>query len=223
MARASTLSSALSFKQLHAFITVAQSTNFAEAAIKMHLSQPALSSAIKKCETILGGALFIRTTRKVSLTREGEAFLPIALRLANEYHDSVNQIQAIFTKQTGSLTIASMPSFAERYLPQYMYQFHTDYPNITIKIEDVVVEKVVELVQQGKVECGFSFEPDSPNELSFEPLFTDTFNLVCHPEHPLVKTIYPLQEHKQQATMPPTSLKLQSILEYPMLVMKPTK
>jgi LysR family carnitine catabolism transcriptional activator len=177
----------LSFKQLRAFITVAQSQNFAEAALKMHISQPALSSAIKKCEEILGGALFTRTTRTVSLTKEGEVFLPIALRLYDEYHDSINQIQAVFAKQTGSLTIASMPSFAERYLPEYLYAFHQRYPNISIKIEDVVVERVVELVSQGKVECGFSFEPTLDDDMIFTPLFTDKFVVVMHPKHPLYK------------------------------------
>jgi LysR family carnitine catabolism transcriptional activator len=175
----------LSFKQLRAFITVAQSNNFAEAALKMHISQPALSSAIKKCEEILGGALFMRTTRTVSLTKEGEAFLPIALRLYDEYHDSINQIQAVFAKQSGSLTIASMPSFAERYLPEYLYAFHQRYPNISIKIEDVVVERVEELVSQGKVECGFSFEPTRDDDMTFTPLFTDKFVVVMHPSHPL--------------------------------------
>lgn len=175
----------LSFKQLRAFITVAQSHNFAEAAIKLHISQPALSSAIKKCEELLGGALFMRTTRSVSLTKEGDVFLPIALRLYDEYHDSINQIQAVFAKQTGSLTIASMPSFAERYLPEYLYAFHQRYPNISIKIEDVVVERVVELVSQGKVECGFSFEPTIEDDMTFTPLFTDKFVVVMHPSHPL--------------------------------------
>lgn len=179
----------LSFKQLRAFITVAQSQNFAEAAIKMHLSQPALSSSIKKCEEILGGALFMRTTRTVSLTKEGEAFLPIALRLFDEYHDAINQIQAIFTKQVGSLTIASMPSFAERYLPEYLYAFHQCYPNISIKIEDVVVERVVELVSQGKVECGFSFEPTIKDNITFTPLFMDKFVVVMHPNHVLCRAV----------------------------------
>lgn len=175
----------LSFKQLQAFLMMAQSHNFAEAAIKMHVTQPALSSAIKKCEDILGGELFTRTTRTVALTKEGEAFLPIAQRLHTEYQDAMAQIQAVFAKQTGTLSVAAMPSFAERYLPEYLYQFHILYPNISIKIEDVVVEKVIDLVQEGKVECGFTFEPKHNLDITFTPLFTDQFVVVMHASHPL--------------------------------------
>ncbi|CAI8178018.1 MAG: HTH-type transcriptional regulator CynR [Glaciecola sp. HTCC2999] len=176
---------ALSFKQLQAFLTMAHSHNFAEAATKMHVTQPALSSAIKKCEDILGGELFARTTRTVSLTKEGETFLPIAQRLYTEYQDAIEQIQAVFAKQVGSLNVAAMPSFAERYLPEYLFEFHAMYPNISIKIEDVVVEKVIDLVQAGKVECGFSFEPKVNSDMTFTPLFTEQFVVVMHANHPL--------------------------------------
>lgn len=196
----------LSFKQLHAFLTMAQSHNFAEAATKMHVTQPALSSAIKKCEDILGGELFTRTTRTVSLTKEGEAFVPIAQRLLTEYQDAMDQIQAVFAKQTGSLSVAAMPSFAERYLPEYLYQFHALYPNISIKIEDVVVEKVIDLVQEGKVECGFSFEPKASSDIMFTPLFTEQFVVVMHASHPL--------NQAQQ-----TSLTLSDIAPFDMVVM----
>ena len=71
----------VSYRQLQAFVQVAQSSTFAEAAQKMCLSQPALSSAIKKMEEQVGGALFSRTTRKVQLSPEGQDFLPTAIRL----------------------------------------------------------------------------------------------------------------------------------------------
>ena len=69
----------VSYRQLQAFLQVAQSATFAEAAQKMFLSQPALSSAIKKMEEQVGGPLFSRTTRKVQLTPEGQDFLPCLL------------------------------------------------------------------------------------------------------------------------------------------------
>ena len=62
----------ISYRHLRAFIEVAHSTTFAEAAAKLYLTQPALSSSIKKMESELGGRLFKRNTRNVSLTPEGE-------------------------------------------------------------------------------------------------------------------------------------------------------
>ena len=66
----------MTVKQLRAFLAVAQSLSFAQAGERLHLSQPALSLAIKSLEESLGGPLLERTTRSVSLTPEGETLLP---------------------------------------------------------------------------------------------------------------------------------------------------
>ena len=62
----------MTVKQLRAFLAVAQSLSFAQACERLHLSQPALSLAIKNLEQSLGGQLLVRTTRSVALTPEGE-------------------------------------------------------------------------------------------------------------------------------------------------------
>ena len=65
----------MSIKQLRAFLAVAHTLNFAHASERLNMSQPALSLAIKGLEDSLGGALLLRTTRKVTLTQEGETLL----------------------------------------------------------------------------------------------------------------------------------------------------
>ncbi|MGC3566914.1 LysR family transcriptional regulator, partial [Pseudomonas aeruginosa] len=62
----------MTVKQLRAYLAVAQCLSFALAGERLHLSQPALSLAIKCLEESLGGRLLERTTRSVSLTPEGE-------------------------------------------------------------------------------------------------------------------------------------------------------
>ena len=61
----------ISYRNMQAFLCVAESATFAEAAEKLFVTQPALSSSIKKMEEQLGGQLFSRTTRRVQLTPEG--------------------------------------------------------------------------------------------------------------------------------------------------------
>lgn len=65
----------MSIKQLRAFLAVAHTLNFAHASERLNMSQPALSLAIKGLEDALGGALLLRTTRKVTLTRGGNAIV----------------------------------------------------------------------------------------------------------------------------------------------------
>ena len=62
-------------RQLQVFLMLADTLNFAAAARRLHMSQPALSLSLKKLEREVGGQLLARTTRQVRVTPEGEVFL----------------------------------------------------------------------------------------------------------------------------------------------------
>ncbi|MFT7215116.1 MAG: LysR family carnitine catabolism transcriptional activator [Paraglaciecola sp.] len=177
----------VSYRQLLAFIRVAQSTTFAEAAEKMCVSQPALSTAIKKMEGQIGGALFSRTTRKVQLTPEGREFLPVALRLLNDWDDAFSDLQNVFSMGRGKLSIAAMPSFAVGQLPEILRQFQSQFANIKISVADIVMEQVIKSVSQGRVELGFTFETEQLDGIDFHPMFTDEFIAVLPANSPLAR------------------------------------
>uniref|UniRef100_UPI002284419A LysR family transcriptional regulator n=4 Tax=Enterobacterales TaxID=91347 RepID=UPI002284419A len=75
----------MSIKQLRAFLAVAHTLNFAQASERLNISQPALSLAIRGLEDALGGPLLLRTTRRVTLTPEGETFFPMARQLLADW------------------------------------------------------------------------------------------------------------------------------------------
>lgn len=172
-------------RQLVAFVQLAQSSTFAEAAEKMHLSQPALSLAIKKMEQSLGGRLLSRTTRNVRLSQEGEEFLPVALRLLNDWDDAVDDVRNLFAMNRGKLTIAAMPSFANSLLPKVLKSFHLSWPNINISVQDVVMESTIQQVLKGRAEVGFTFEHEQMEGLAFQALFEDSFVALLPPQNPL--------------------------------------
>ncbi|MFT5299177.1 MAG: LysR family carnitine catabolism transcriptional activator [Paraglaciecola sp.] len=175
----------VSFRQLQIFVCIAQSHTFAQAAGKMCLSQPALSSAIKKMESQLGGSLFSRTTRKVELSPEGQQFLPVAVRLIGDWQDAFSDLHNLFSLGRGKLSIAAMPSFAAGLLPGILQQFKAEFPNIKLSVTDVVMESVIKDVQAGRVEIGFSFEHEKMDGLEFHPILTDNFIAVLPVNHPL--------------------------------------
>lgn len=176
---------AISYRNMQAFICVAESATFAEAAEKLHLTQPALSSAIKKMEEQLGGKLFSRSTRRVSLTPEGETLLPTAKRLVDEWDETFHDMQNLFAMQQGKLTISAMPSFAESRLPVLLNHYHQQFPNIRLRVLDVVMEATIANVLQGNAEIGFTFEPELKDGLCYQPLFQDDFVAVVYDDHPL--------------------------------------
>ncbi len=74
---------ALSLKQIQYFVTLAQLRHFTDTANRLAISQPALSSALRQIEAVLGGKLVNRTASAVTLTEQGAAILPHAERLLN--------------------------------------------------------------------------------------------------------------------------------------------
>ncbi|PJI46148.1 MAG: LysR family transcriptional regulator [Pseudomonas sp.] len=175
----------MTVKQLRAFLTVAQTLSFAQACERLHLSQPALSLAIKSLEESLGGQLLVRTTRSVALTPEGETLLPLARRLLADWDNAEELMRQHFTLQLGKVSIAAMPSFAGNLLPAVLRIFRDHHPKVNVAVHDVINEQVLEMVRNHRVELGIALEPDSLDGLSFTPFYTDRFIAVLPADSPL--------------------------------------
>ncbi|EPC02324.1 LysR family transcriptional regulator [Litchfieldella anticariensis FP35 = DSM 16096] len=176
-----------SIKQLRAFVAVAHSRSLAEASERIHLSQPALSIAIRKLEETVGGPLFARTTRQLSLTPEGEAFLPVAIRLLNDWTEAFEDLGELFSKQRGKITLAALPTLAAGLLPGIIATFREHHPRINLSLHDVLAEQVNQLVREGRADLGFSVPPFESEDLAFEPLLVDRYVAVCPLGHPLLE------------------------------------
>jgi len=172
--------------QVIAFTTVARTGSFAEAAVQLHLSQPALSIAIKNLEDNVGGKLLLRTTRSVSMTPEGRAFYPVAKRLLSDWDQSLQDVRNHFSLLRGKLDIAAMPTYATNLLPKVLARFHQQYPDINVTVHDVIAESVVDMVREGRCEIGVTFEPNDTPELNFDVLYDDKFVAILPNVHPLL-------------------------------------
>ena len=173
----------ISLKQVRAFVTLSECRTYAEAADKLHLSQPALSLAIKALEDAVGGPLLKRTTRAFSLTPEGQSFLGQARELLNDWDDTIGSLKDRFQLKSGALSIAVMPTFAATVLPKAIKHFKGHHPGISVSLNDVIAEEAVEMVRRGKVEVGISFRPKVMDDVDFSPLFRDYFVAVLPSYH----------------------------------------
>lgn len=173
-------------KQLRAFVTVVDSGNFAEACVLLHLSQPALSIAIKNLEQGIGGKLLIRSTKTSVLTPEGKEFYPTAKLLLNDWDNAFNDLNDLFSLKRGKLEVAAMSSFGSSLLPSYIRLFRDKHPNINIKVHDVIAEDTIAMVRAGRVELAVTFDPGECDDLTFYPLFSDNFIVALPEHHPLL-------------------------------------
>lgn len=175
-----------SIQQLRVFVAVAHSRSLAEASERVHLSQPAISIALRKLEENVGGALFARTSRQLALTPEGDAFLPVAVRLLNDWNEAFEDLNDQFSKQRGKVTVAALPTLAAGLFPWVITLFHEAYPRINLSLHDVLAEQINQMVREGRADLGLSVPPSDADDLTFEPVLEDSYVAVCPCGHPLL-------------------------------------
>jgi len=175
-----------SMRQLKAFVAVADLGSFIEASQCLHLSQPALSIAIRKLEGSVGGVLFNRSPRGVQLTAEGRFFLPMARRLIADWEEALGDLGELFNKQRGKVTLAALPTLAAGFLPAVLADYRHRHPNVAISVHDVLANQVEDLVSEQRADIGFSVRPSASETTHFEPLIDDHFVAVCPLGHPLL-------------------------------------
>ena len=112
----------ITLKQLRALVALAHEGSFTRAATKLHVTQSTLTSAIKMIESDLGLRMFDRTTRDVSLTREGAIFLPTVQRTLEELENSIEGLKQIAKHEKGSVVVAGAGSFISYVLSPSMLQ-----------------------------------------------------------------------------------------------------
>lgn len=177
----------MTLKQLKAFLVLARTLNYANAANELCLSQSALSLSIKTLEEELGGKLFKRNTRRVEITTEGQSLIPYAKKLLANWEDMEKDVKQRFKLNRGTLNIASMPFATHAVLPAVMHDFAQQHPNISFSIHDITNEKIIEKVQEGIFEIGICFEPKANDQLIFQPLFNEDFLALLPKHHVLAK------------------------------------
>jgi DNA-binding transcriptional LysR family regulator len=175
----------ITIKHLHAFQAVAHCKGFTRAAEHIHLSQPALTMAIRQLEDIVDTRLFERTTRGVDLTPEGSEFLPTAERLLREFDLAVRGVRAAARRRRGYIAIASVYSISTRVLPQVIPAFTQSHPGISMYMRDGNSSEVCRRVRQDEADIGFASLVTEQPEVDAIPLFRDQLGVFAKGDHPL--------------------------------------
>ncbi|MDR5826459.1 LysR family transcriptional regulator [Caballeronia sp. LP006] len=117
---------------VRAFVAVADTRNFTQAAARLHRTQSAVSMKIKRLEESIGERLFERDTVAVTLTSIGERFVGIAQRLIEAHEDAFLSLK--HSLAAGKLTLATSETFASCLLPPILGAIGTTFPNIEMEI-----------------------------------------------------------------------------------------
>lgn len=172
---------------LRCFLALADTGQFTSAAERCHLTQSALSQLIARLEQRVGVALFHRDARSVTLTGEGHRLAESARRIVNELDLAITDLRDISTLQTGTVSLAAVPSLAVMWLPNVLRKFHAQHPGIRLQLHDESSVQCHELVRQGIVDFALNSQPGTPHEMQADLLFEEPLYVVCPPGHALAK------------------------------------
>ena len=162
-------------------VAVADHDGFTRAALASHVSQPALSQAVRTLESELGAALFHRLGRRVVLTAAGEAFLGPARQLLRDMENVRATVAAVAGLSGGRLDLAALPTLAVDPLTPLIGSFRAEHPRVMVRlVEPEDADAVVAMVHDGRAELGLTAFP-LPDEIEVCASSTQEILAVCPP------------------------------------------
>jgi LysR family transcriptional regulator, hydrogen peroxide-inducible genes activator len=177
----------MNLRDLRYFVALAEHKHFGRAAQASFVSQPTLSTQIKKLEDELGVALVERTPRKVLLTEVGKE---IAVR-AREVLTEVDQIKAIARRtidpESGTLRLGMFPTLGPYLLPHVVPEIRSRFPRLEMLLVEEKTETLLRQLREGRLDCALLALPIHDDQLHEEFLFEEPFLLAVPEHHALAK------------------------------------
>jgi DNA-binding transcriptional LysR family regulator len=193
--------------QLRYFVAVAGELHFRRAAERLHISQPPLSFHIKALEQEVGTQLLNRSTRQVSLTEAGAAFLIRAKRILADVAEAAEEVKRISTGQSGSLRIGfTISTSFHPFFCDSVFRYRRAYPEVMVKLSEFVSERQIDVLLEGRLDVGFlRGRFDQVAGLTMNALTREALVLALHRSHPLASKL----------RVSPSSLRTEPFISYP--------
>lgn len=196
----------INYELYKVFYHVAITLSFSEASKQLFISQSAVSQSIKVLEKKLNQTLFIRSTKRVQLTPEGEILFKHIEPAMNLIKQGENQLLEANTLNGGQLRIGASDTICRYYLVSYLSQFHNMYPHVHIKVTNQTSIECAKLLDHGQVDFILINYPNSALSNVHTPRtllqFHDVF--VANQQH------FPLKDRK---------MSLPELQTYPILML----
>jgi DNA-binding transcriptional LysR family regulator len=175
----------MDLSQVRYFLTIAETGNFSRAAERLYLSQPSLSTSIKKLEQELGVALFERGGRRTVLTTAGRSFHRKATIIMGQYQAAMHELKEFHDQpilRLGALTTMRVAELAD-----LVSTFQQDHPNVTIELRDGTQEKLRDWLELGEIDVTLTVLGDREEPQASTVLFCQPLLLAVPHTHPFAQ------------------------------------
>lgn len=176
-------------EQLQAFLSVAETGSFQQAARRCGFTQSTISRQIQALEAEVGLPLFHRTAQ-AKLTVGGESFLPRARRICQEWEKALEELAELLDGKQPELCVAAIHSVCTYYLPPILQKFCQSYPDVQLRVTTLGSDRALKVLKDGLVDLAIvmnnRFLTTSP-EMVVEILYRESIKLLMAANHPLGK------------------------------------
>lgn len=178
----------MEIRQLRAFVAIAESGTFTAGALRVHVTQAAISMQIRQLETEIGARVFVRAPRHVILTEAGEQLLRRARHILREHDAALDEIAELAGAERGRLRIGSASAMVlSEQLPAILKELRKQHPAAEIMVTSGTSEVLVDQILSGDVDIAFVSLPVDVRGIKTERLNQDQLVAIASPRHKLAK------------------------------------
>lgn len=199
-------------QSLQAFVIVAETGSFSEAANRLFLTQSAISKRIALLEQQLDCRLFDRIGRQINLTEAGQRLLPKAQDIQLAIKDAKTLVSNLHQEVSGRLSFAASHHISLHRLPPILKSFAQRYPDVELDLRFDESELAYESVLKGDIELALiTLAPEADSRICSAPVWNDRLFYTVSSQHPLANSF-------TQTSVPLTLAELNA---YPAILPRP--
>lgn len=174
----------LDSRQLRAFTVLAREGSFTQAGRSLHLTQSAISHAIRALENDLGCQLFLRQGKRVFLTHHGRELLRHAESIQTQMSQARAALGALDRNPRGQLRIGCTPAASQFILPSVLREFKESFPLYNITVVPGETPDIQERLENGLLDLAISLKPRDVSRLTCHAIFEDELVFLISALHP---------------------------------------
>jgi len=177
----------MNLRDLRYLVAVADLRHFGRAAEACFVSQPTLSTQIRKLESYLGVQLVERTNRQVLMTPVGESIAARARRVLQEADELVETARTVRDPLTGELRIGLIPTLGPYLLPHLVPALRRELAQLRPLLYEDKTDQILARLREGALDAVILAVPVEREGLDAEGLFREPFLLAAPVDHPLAR------------------------------------
>ena len=179
----------LRFRHLELIATVYDFGGILRASQRLNLTQPAVTKSLQDVEALLGVQLFVRSSRGLTPTHYGEAFVRHAKIVLAQLRHSAEELQNLREGFGGHVTVGTLLAASAELLPRAIIALKDERPNVAITVFDGTYDVLIPRLRMGDLDLVLGRIPEGiqADDLVYEAFYAEKTDLVCRREHPLAR------------------------------------